>query len=155
MRILSVVLALAAAGCAGYRAREADRPYTAGLAAVERIEVTTSGPAVRVSVWGSFPDACTGIDGVDRRRFGSRIRIEIRTRTTSGPGCEESPRPFVHSVVFQEGGLPPGVYSVTVNGVGGVQPISRRSVASADSTSARTLPCASRRTVTGGVSRRE
>jgi inhibitor of cysteine peptidase len=107
------------AACAGDAAREADRPYTAGVARVERIElelVSTRPPRLRVDVHGSLPDACTQIDRVETRRFDARVEIAIRTRRPFGARCAEAPVPFTRSVpVMLEEEF--RFYVVDVNGV--------------------------------------
>ncbi len=113
-------LVLAALGCAGDVAREADRPFTAGVARVERIrsEVLTSSPAfARVVVSGQLPDACTELDEVETRRVGFEIVITLTTRRPFGATCPALERPFQKSINLLVDAYPSGLYVVTVNGV--------------------------------------
>jgi hypothetical protein len=112
-------LAALAAGCAGDAAREADRPYTAGMAAVERVKVEVVShepPRLRVDVAGTLPDACTEIERVDERRMGSRIEIRLPTRRPFGAGCDAEPTPFSRSIPLAVAG-DFDFYVVDVNGV--------------------------------------
>jgi inhibitor of cysteine peptidase len=108
--------------CAGPRALEADRPYEAGLASVERIDVhaSTGEPvSVRVDAAGTLPDACTTIDRVRQERRGSGVSVSITTRREFGASCAAQPRPFRQAVLLDIVGLAPGLYFVEVNGVEG------------------------------------
>jgi inhibitor of cysteine peptidase len=103
----------------GDPAREADRPYTAGMAAVERVKVevvSVAPPRLRIDVSGSLPDACTEIERVDERRLGSRIELSLPTRRPFGAECEPERTPFSRSIPLAvEGDF--DFYVVDVNGV--------------------------------------
>jgi hypothetical protein len=107
--------------CLGDPAREADRAFTAGMARVAGIElqlVSVRPPRLRVDVRGSLPDACTEIDPVDTRVFGSRIEITLATRRPYGAKCLPAETPFERSIPLM---LSDEVssYLVDVNGVRG------------------------------------
>jgi inhibitor of cysteine peptidase len=115
-----VWLVLAGLGCVGDPAREADRPFTAGVAHVERIrsEVSTSAPVfARVIVSGRLPDACTELDEVETRRHGFEIEVTLTTRRAFGATCPPLERPFQKSIVLPADSFASGLYIVTVNGV--------------------------------------
>jgi inhibitor of cysteine peptidase len=107
-------------GCAGRSALEEDRAYQAGLASVERIEVTVFQErpvSVHVSVYGQLPDSCTELDRSQQQRLGSGIDVTLTTRRESRTDCAAEPRPFERRILLDVVGLAPGLYSVEVNGV--------------------------------------
>jgi inhibitor of cysteine peptidase len=115
------VLAGLFAACAADPAREADRPFTGGMARVDRVElhlVSTRPPRLRVAVEGSLPDACTEIDRVDTRRLGARIEIALPTRRRFGASCPPARTPFSRSIPLALG-EDFDLYVVDVNGVSG------------------------------------
>ncbi len=117
---MAVAALVLVAGCRGYREREADRPYTAGIARVERVDVSSPtgfSTSARITATGFLPDACTEIHRVDRERFASRIQLTITTRRESGATCPPALVPFQRSITVSAYDLPPGLYTVTVNGV--------------------------------------
>lgn len=109
------------AACAADPAREADRPFSAGLARVERLElalVSTRPARLRIDVAGSLPDACTEIDPIEIRRHGPRIEIILATRREFGAACPPAASPFARSIplmLSEEFRL----YVIEVNGVSG------------------------------------
>ena len=114
---IAVVIAV---GCAGGRALEADRAYQAGLAPVERIDVTVYSDrpvSVHVTVYGQLPDACTELDRSRQQRLGSSIEVTLTTRREDGPDCALEPRPYERRILLDVVGLPAGLYFVEVNGV--------------------------------------
>ena len=93
-------------GCA-HSAREADRPFSAGIAQVDEVEVTvvsTRPPRVRVDVRGTLPDPCTEIDVVQTQSLGAQIDINISTRRPFGARCDPAPTPFTRSIPMILGG---------------------------------------------------
>ena len=117
MRRVGSIIAIAFA-CAG--TPETDRPYQAGLAPVERIDVQVFPErpvSVHVSVYGHLPDTCTALDRSRQERLGSGIDVTLTTRRESGPSCAPEPRPFQRKILLDVIGLPPGLYFVSVNGV--------------------------------------
>jgi inhibitor of cysteine peptidase len=105
-------------GCA--TPAQEDRPYQLGLAAVERIEVEVFAEqpfSVYVSVYGQLPDGCTRLDRSRQDRFGSGIEVTLTTRRESARDCAADPRPFERRILLDVAGLPPGLYTVSVNGV--------------------------------------
>ena len=107
--------------CAGDPAREADRPFSAGIARVARVElalVSARPPRLRIDVSGFLPDVCTEIDRIDTRRLGSRIEITLETRRPFGAECPPAETPFHRSIPLL---LPEEFrsYVVDVNGVSG------------------------------------
>ncbi len=118
---LALLLATLSGACAGDRAREADRAYTAGVARVDRVDVelvSTRPPRLRVGVEGAIPDACTEIDPPEIRTFGARIEITLGTRRAFGASCPAEESRFSRSIpVMLTGEF--RLYVVDVNGVGG------------------------------------
>jgi len=123
MRGVGPAIAIAfAIACAGTRALEADRAYQQGLARVDRIDVRAFRErpvSVHVNVYGQLPDTCTELGRSRQERLGSGIEVTLTTRSESGPGCAEEPRPFERRILLDVAGLPPGLYVVKVNGVSG------------------------------------
>ena len=118
--LLMLLLTLAASGCAGRGEREADRPFTGGLARVESLSlvpVPGSAPQLRVIARGTLPDACTRIDGEEHERRGRRIAVTLTTRRESDASCATQARPFAKTIVIPVTGLLPGLYTLEVNGV--------------------------------------
>ena len=120
--LAGAVISLLSAGCAGYLAREADRPYTGGLAQVESVDAIaySSGPSqayVRLRVEGQLPDPCTRIDRVERHWLGSHLEVTIHTRRESGVVCVQQIQPFRRTVMVDMSGASPGSYTASVNGV--------------------------------------
>lgn len=107
-------------GCLADRAREADRPYTAGLAQVESVEVevrSASPAAAWVWVRGHLPDPCTALDTPDVRRSGSFFRVVLSTRRPFGATCAQLLTPFEKRIRLDVNDEGSGAYVVTVNGV--------------------------------------
>ncbi len=107
--------------CLGDPAREADRPFTAGVAKVERVDlalVSIRPPRLRVDVRGSVPDACTEIEPIATQRLGPRIEITLATRRPFGVECPPEETPFRRSIPLA---LSEEIrsYVVDVNGVSG------------------------------------
>jgi hypothetical protein len=119
-RLAPLLLSLAAAACAGRAAREADRPFTGGLARVESLAVVAR-PAdsdpLRVIARGTLPDACTRIDGEERQRRGRYLTVTLTTRRESDARCPEEPTSFSRTIVIPLAELHPGLYTLDVNGV--------------------------------------
>ncbi len=106
--------------CATGRTLEADRAYQAGVAAVERMDVTVhrgQPVSVDVSVFGRLPDACTLIHRVLQERRITGIAVTLTTRRETGARCAAEPRPFQRTISLDVYGIPPGLYFVSVNGV--------------------------------------
>ena len=120
MRLLLLLALAPALSCAGERAREADRPYTAGLARVESVEIEVRS-IVPAAAWarvrGELPDACTAIDTPEVRRSGSIFRVVLATRRPFGARCEPLATPFEERVRLDVDPEISGAYVVTVNGV--------------------------------------
>lgn len=121
MRILPATLVLCASlACAGDRAREADRPYTGGIAQVESVEVEVR-PQAPASAWavvrGRLPDACTQLQTPDVRRTGSIIDVILETRRPFGASCAQMVVPFEKRVRLGIDSEVSGAYVVNVNGV--------------------------------------
>lgn len=96
-----LLLALLPAACVGDPAREADRAYTAGLARVDRVEVTLVSarpPRLRIAVEGALPDACTRLDPPEIRTLGARIEIALETRRPFGASCPPEEVRFTRSI---------------------------------------------------------
>ncbi len=119
-RMLALATILLLAACAADRAREADRPYTAGLAQVESVEVEVRSLAP-ASAWarvrGHLPDPCTALESADVRRSGSFFHVVLPTRRPFGALCEQSSTPFEARIRLDVDADQSGAYIVTVNGV--------------------------------------
>ncbi len=117
---LALAVVLAVWGCAGYRQRVADNPYTGGLADVEQVDVGPSALGTRqlvVVATGSLPDPCTRIDQVEIDRFGTSFDVTLRTRRDAGALCAQILTPFRRRVLLPLEGRESGLFIVTVNGV--------------------------------------
>lgn len=116
----SSTLLLLLVACAGDPAREADRPFTGGLAVVEslRVEVRNHSP---VSAWlwvfGQLPDACTTLEPPHVQRSGSVFEIVLETRRPFGSTCAQVLTPFEKRIRLNVDPVLSGAYVVTVNGV--------------------------------------
>ena len=118
--LLTVALLASLLACFGGRAREADRPYTSGLAEVERVEVDVQGvppAAAWARVRGQLPDRCTVLDSPDVRRSGSIFDVVLATRRPFGARCAPASTPFEKRVRLDVDADRSGAYIVTVNGV--------------------------------------
>lgn len=118
LRTSWLLLALLCA-CAG-SAIERDRAYEAGVAAVEKLDVTVHRErpvSVDVTVSGELPDACTLIHRAQQERQPSGVAVTLTTRRESGANCPPEPRAFQRTLTLDTHGLPPGLYFVSVNGV--------------------------------------
>ena len=120
LALLTLALGLPGAACAGDPAREADRPYTGGLARVERIEVEVSRQAP-VGAWavvsGQLPDACTELQSPDVRRNGSVFDVVLETRRPFGALCAQMVVPFEKRIRLGVDSEVSGAHIVNVNGV--------------------------------------
>jgi hypothetical protein len=67
---------------------------------------------------GNLPDGCTTINEVIQERDGNTFRVTITTVRPVGMVCTEALVPFEKVIVLDVYGLPAGVYTVDVNGVG-------------------------------------
>ena len=118
--LLLLLFGLPCAACANDPAREADRPYTAGLANVERleVEVRNQGTAAAWAVAsGHLPDACTDLESPDVRRNGSVFEVVLETRRPFGAMCAQMLVPFEKRIRLYVDAEISGAYIVTVNGV--------------------------------------
>lgn len=122
--VVIALLALAAFGCAGIEITPTPavtRGPVAGEAVVESIEILIleSFPVqVNVVARGNLPDGCTAIDRVMQERDGNAFLVTITTIRPAGAVCTEALVPFEEVISLGVYGLPAGVYTVTVNGVG-------------------------------------
>ncbi len=110
--------ALAALACASTDP-DFDRPYTAGLANIDRLEIDRSQidlGKIQIHVQGTLPDSCTRIGSIERDRWTRRIEVRIETRRDSDPDCRQEPSLFQRSLVVNTAVLPAGIYTVDVNG---------------------------------------
>lgn len=120
MRPLPLILVLAAGfACASDPAREADRPYTGGLAQVDSVTISLGSHApvqARALVRGSLPDPCTELEPPRVRRAGAIFEVELTTRRRFGANCAQVVMPFERQILLN---VPAGsgAYFVTVNGV--------------------------------------
>lgn len=107
-------------GACAVSSREADRPYSSGLASVESLAVVsdpTPQSHVRVVARGTLPDACTRLHGEEFDRHGHRVEVTLTTRREAGALCPEAPQPFTKTLVIPIAELFPGLYTLDVNGV--------------------------------------
>ncbi|MDJ0852124.1 MAG: hypothetical protein QNK04_27460 [Myxococcota bacterium] len=114
------LLAVWLAACVGTTAREADRPYTAGLAAVETVVAEVSDaapPRVVLRVEGLLPDPCTRLEPARTEQRGPRFELVLPTRRDFGAGCKPAPVPFVTRLPLRATLYESGTYFASVNGV--------------------------------------
>src|SRR5262245_36866840 len=107
-------------GACAASSREADRPYSRGLASVESLAVVsdpTPQSHIRVIARGTLPDACTRLHGEERERRGHRVEVTLTTRREAGALCPEAPQTFTKPLVIPIAELFPGLYTLDVNGV--------------------------------------
>ena len=117
--LLRIALLALLAACAP-ASREADRPYTGGLAQVDRVavEVHHERPALAwARATGTLPDACTRLEPSDVRRLGSVFEVVLATRRPFGAQCAQVLTPFEKRITLRVDTEISGVYVVTVNGV--------------------------------------
>ncbi|HEC21559.1 MAG TPA: hypothetical protein ENI95_01435, partial [Chloroflexi bacterium] len=92
-----------------------------GLATVEEVEVQVveEGVQIRVQVVarGTLPDGCTTISGSTVNRDGRTFTITINTTRPVDAACTEAVTPFEEIIPLEVGGLPAGIYTLTVNGL--------------------------------------
>ena len=96
---------------------ESDVPRL-GIANVETVEVklVEFAPAAwAVVAEGSHPDPCTEIHDVTLVRRGSTFQFAVSTFRPPG-SCAAVATPFAEVLPLDVTGLPPGAYTVTVNG---------------------------------------
>ena len=89
------------------------------LAGVERIEIAVveSDPVqVRVAVYGWMADSCTTIRNVEQTREGALIRLKIITTRPADVMCAQMIKRFRDTYPLETAGLPPGTYTLDVNG---------------------------------------
>jgi hypothetical protein len=119
MRKLALSLVCLAA-CAGGRAYEMDRAYEAGVATVDRLDVSVHRErpvSVDVTVSGQLPDACTLIHRAQQDRQTTGITVTLTTRREAGANCPAERRFFQRTLALDVQGMPPGLYFLSVNGV--------------------------------------
>lgn len=112
--------ALLALACAGDPARESDRAFSVGLAAVESLEVQVfegGSPAAVAVARGQLPDACTRIHEVQTRRLGNTFDVTLTTRRDSRETCAQVLVRFEREVSLPLDPPASGAYLVEVNGV--------------------------------------
>lgn len=89
------------------------------LAGVERIEpvILESYPVqVRVVVHGWLSDGCTSLHGFDQKTEGSVIRMRVLTKRPRDAICTQAIKRFHETYPVETEGLPPGTYTLDVNG---------------------------------------
>ena len=112
--------AILLSACLGDPAREADRPYTAGVAEVTTVRAEVDPgptPAAWLRVEGRLPDACTRLEPARVRWLGRHVDVSLETRRDFGSVCPPEPVPFVRTLSLRLPGAAPGHYVVDVNGV--------------------------------------
>ncbi len=118
--VLALAVLFGAWGCIGYRQRVADTPYSGGRARVDQVDVVPPVPSANQLVLvatGRLPDACTRIDRVEIRRFGTSFEVTLHTRREAGALCAQVLTPFRQRVLLPLEGQDSGLFIVTVNGV--------------------------------------
>ena len=88
-----------------------------GIANVESIEIAPSqaGAAAAAIARGAHPDACTGIHDATLVRRGNTFQFAVSTLRPPGV-CAADRTPFTKVLPLDLAGLPPGTYTVIVNG---------------------------------------
>ena len=104
-------------------------PYTdvmrkpANVTSVDLLMLESFPVQVHALIKGEHPDACTFFygdgepGGVEQRREGNTIYVEISTYRPLDMACAQVITPFEHTVPLDVAGLPAGTYTVNVNGV--------------------------------------
>lgn len=89
------------------------------LAGVERIEpvILESYPVqVRVVVHGWLSDGCTSLHGFDQKTEGTVIKMRVLTTRPRDAICTQAIKRFQETYPVETEGLPPGTYTLDVNG---------------------------------------
>lgn len=68
---------------------------------------------IEVVVQGSTSNTCTTVEGVTVSRDGEVFSVQIETKFSPGPDCEEMPTQFEEAVYLDAANLEPGSYLVT------------------------------------------
>jgi len=72
---------------------------------------------VRVVVHGYLPDSCTRLDRPVSKTVQNTFYITLPTVRPGGPVCAQMLVPFKEIVALETAGLPPGKYTVNINGI--------------------------------------
>lgn len=94
--------------------------YAYGQAAVESIEVRLleSFPVqVQAVARGRLPDSCSEIDQTLVERNSNTFQVRLTTRSRTDLLCAQAVVPFEEVIPLDVSGLPPGPYTVNVNGL--------------------------------------
>lgn len=98
----------------------APEEYTYGQAAVESIEVRLleSFPVqVQAVARGRLPDSCSEIDQTLVERNSNTFQVRLTTRSRTDLMCAQAVVPFEEVIPLDVSSLPPGQYTVNVNGL--------------------------------------
>jgi hypothetical protein len=132
--------------------------YNYGEAPVDQIEIVLleSLPVqVNVVVRGSLPDSCTTLDQVLLERTGNTFQGLLTTRWPGDRMCAQALVPYEKVIPLDITGLPPGQYTVTINGVSNTftLPATNPSPEITPPATTEPLPTPQPTTQTGGISR--
>jgi Ig-like domain from next to BRCA1 gene len=88
-------------------------------ARVDSVEIrmaATSLGDIQVAARGTFPDSCTTFARTTTDISGTTFRVTISTARSADGACSQDPVPFEEVFPLDTRDLPPGVYTVEVNG---------------------------------------
>lgn len=94
--------------------------YSYGDAAVESLEIRTleSFPLqIQAVARGNLPDSCTELDQALVTRNGNIFQGRLTVRTRTDQMCAQAVVPFEKVIPLDVTGLPPGQYTVNINGL--------------------------------------
>jgi hypothetical protein len=119
--LLVAGLISACAGRSPTPARDGGTPAPVGPAPVDAVDILVleSFPVqVRVQVRGNLPDRCTLLAEPEIGREGNAFIVTLAMLRDERTPCEQAPVPYERSIPLDVVGLPAGVYTVLVNGIG-------------------------------------
>lgn len=85
---------------------------------VESVTATVvSADLVDVTISGTFPDGCTSIGEVESELTNDTFMVTVMTQRPADLACTLAIEPFEHTLTLDVGTVPPGIYTINVNGV--------------------------------------
>jgi len=105
------------AACASSETQVSESAASGTPAIVEGVSVDFRNAHYYAMVTGTYPDACTRISDIEQETSGNTITIVLSTSAPEDMMCAQMLSPFGVDLLIATGGLPPGVYTVDVNGV--------------------------------------
>lgn len=84
---------------------------------VDSVKVEQRGTDYVAVVEGHYADLCSDPGGVNQEVRGTTIKVTLVAIESFGPMCAQILTPFEVEILLETEGLPPGRYTVEVNGV--------------------------------------